>query len=197
LTIDRNIQKEVSKMVKDALIEFRANQATVLIMDPKTGAIITSVSYPDFDPNEFASVYEIEKVSYSKYPNPLNDLRGIPLFVEDEENGASHQILGRTIKIREANEEEVGRVAIQKYKYKNNLGPGAYQNAAISSLYEPGSVFKAVTTAIGIDTGDIRPGDTYFDKGYAEIDTFKIKNVSSQCLGRNSYTHALDFSCNV
>lgn len=43
-------------------------------MDPKSGAVIASVNYPEFDPNEFTSVYEIEKVIYSKYPNPSFDL---------------------------------------------------------------------------------------------------------------------------
>jgi stage V sporulation protein D (sporulation-specific penicillin-binding protein) len=40
----------------------------------------------------------------------------------------------------------------------------------VSSLYEPGSVFKAITTAIGIDTGEIRPDDIYYDRGYVELD---------------------------
>lgn len=74
LTIDRNIQKEVSKLLEEGVKEFRANRGTVVIMDPKTGAIISMASYPDFDPNNFQSVYELERVSYSKYPNPLFDL---------------------------------------------------------------------------------------------------------------------------
>ena len=72
-----------------------------------------------------------------------------------------------------------------------------YQNDAISGLYEPGSVFKAITTSIGIDTGDIRPTDTYLDKGFVEIDKYTIKNVAKECIGRHTYAHALDWSCNV
>ena len=41
------------------------------------------VTYPDFDPNNFGEVYELEKVSYAKYPIPSFDLLGVPLFVED------------------------------------------------------------------------------------------------------------------
>lgn len=40
----------------------------------------------------------------------------------------------------------------------------------MSSLYEPGSVFKAITTAIGIDTGEIKPDDAYYDRGFVELD---------------------------
>lgn len=197
LTIDRNIQKEVTRILSDGIKEFRANKGSVVIMDPKTGAIISMVSYPDFDPNNFGDVYELERVSYSKYPNPSFDLLGIPLFVEDTEKGIAIMVGKKKIPLRSATESEIGNRAIPKYKYKNMFGPGVYEADPVSSLYEPGSVFKAVTTAIGIDTGDIKPSDTYTDKGYVEIDQYKIKNVSSECIGRHTYSHALDWSCNV
>lgn len=54
-----------------------------------------------------------------------------------------------------------------------------------------------MTTAIGLDTGDIKPSDTYVDRGFVEIDKYKISNVSKECIGRNTYSHALDWSCNV
>lgn len=169
----------------------------MVILDPKTGAVIAMANYPDYDPNDFGSVYEIERVSYAKYPNPSFDLLGMPVFVEDSEQGVEYLYLGKKIKLRPANDREIGNVAVVKYKFKNNFGPGVYQNDAVSSLYEPGSVFKAVTTAIGIDTGDIKPTDTYLDKGFVEIDKYTIKNVSKECIGRHTYTHALDWSCNV
>lgn len=68
--------------------------------------------------------------------------------------------------------------------------------------YEPGSVFKAFSVAIGIDTGEITPDDTYYDRGYVELDVggskpIKISNVSRTCIGRHTYLHALNWSCNV
>lgn len=197
LTIDRNIQKEVTRILSEGIREFRANKGSVVIMDPKTGAIISMVSYPDFDPNNFGDVYELERMSYAKYPNPSFDLLGIPLFVEDSENGTPIMVAKKKISLRSATEAEIGNRAIPKYKYKNMFGPGVYEADPVSSLYEPGSVFKAVTTAIGIDTGDIKPSDTYTDRGYVEIDQYKIKNVSNECIGRHTYSHALDWSCNV
>ncbi len=197
LTIDRNIQKEVTKILSEGVKEFRANKWSVVIMDPKTGAIVSMVTYPDFDPNNFGDVYELERVSYSKYPNPGFDLLWIPLFVEDSETGAPILVGKKKIALRTATESEIGNRAIPKYKYKNNFGPGVYEADPIGSLYEPWSVFKAITVAIGIDTWDIKPSDTYTDRGYVEIDQYKIKNISNECLGRNTYSHALDWSCNV
>ncbi|OIP54113.1 hypothetical protein AUK10_01485 [Candidatus Gracilibacteria bacterium CG2_30_37_12] len=197
LTIDRNIQKEVTKILADGVKEFRANKGSVVIMDPKTGAIIAMVTYPDFDPNNFGEVYEIEKVSYAKYPIPSFDLLGVPLFIEDSEKGSPTMVAKKKISLRAATEAEIDNRAIPKYKYKNMFGPGTYEADPVSALYEPGSVFKAVTVAIAIDTGDIKPSDTYTDKGYAEIDQYKIKNVSNECIGLHTYAHALDWSCNV
>ncbi|EKD66741.1 MAG: hypothetical protein ACD_49C00016G0004 [uncultured bacterium (gcode 4)] len=197
LTIDRNIQKEVSKILEKWIKEFRANKWSVVIMDPKTGAITAMVNYPDFDPNDFSSVFELEKVNYSKYPNPGFDLLGMPLFVEDSALWIDFVYNSKKIKLRQATEAEASNRAIPKYKYKNNFWPGAYVNDTIGSLYEPGSVFKAFTTSIWIDTGDIKPSDMYTDRWFVEIDNFKISNVSKECIGFHTYSHALDWSCNV
>jgi cell division protein FtsI/penicillin-binding protein 2 len=203
LTIDRNLQKELSKILSSSVQEYRANKGSAIVMNPKTWAILAMVNYPDYDPNSFPEVYEMERVLYATYPNPVEDLRGYPLFVED--NGSwslSVNIEWKRYKLRSATDAEIENFAIIKYKYKNGFGASIYQNEVVSSLYEPGSVFKAITTAIGIDTGEIKPDDIYYDKGYVELDLGwrvkkRISNVSSNCIGRHSYISALNWSCNV
>ena len=198
LTIDRNIQKELSAKLAKAVKDHRANKGSIIVMNPKTGAIEAMVNYPDYDPNEFAWVYDMEKLSYARYANPGFDLLWVPLFVEDTKSGTLDTVIdGKNIQLRKATEFEINTRAIPKYKYKNLFGPGVYVNDIVGSLYEPGSVFKAITTAIGLDTGEINPTDVYYDKWYVEIDRFKIKNVASQCTGRHSYIHALNWSCNT
>lgn len=78
-------------------------------------------NYPDYDPNDFGSVYELEKVSYARYPNPLFDFLGMPVFVEDTEKGAEYTYLGKKILLRQATDMEIGNVAVVKYKFKNNF----------------------------------------------------------------------------
>ncbi len=197
LTIDRNIQKEVSKILEAWIEEFKANKWSVIIMDPKSWAIVAMANYPDFDPNNFWNVYELEKVNHSKYLNPSFDLLWMPLFVEDSESWTDNYILGEKIKLRLATEKEFFNNALVKYKYKNNFWPWVYINDVISSLYEPWSVFKAITVSIWIDTWDINPLDMYKDNWFVEIDKFKISNVSSECTWYHTYSHALDWSCNV
>ncbi|EKE28421.1 MAG: transpeptidase involved in septal peptidoglycan synthesis (penicillin-binding protein 3) [uncultured bacterium (gcode 4)] len=198
LTLDRNIQKEISRILEKWVKDFRANKWSVVVMDPKTWAIVAMAWYPDYDPNNYWDVYELERVNYSRYPNPSLDLLGMPVFVEDSTNWTEElKYWWKKIKLRYATEKELGNTAVPKFKFKNNFWPWVYTNDTISSLYEPGSVFKAITAAIGIDTWDIRPNDMYMDKWFVEIDTFKIKNISKECIGFHPYSHALDWSCNV
>lgn len=165
LTIDRNIQKQVSTLLAQAVTSYRANKGSVIVMNPKTGAIIAMANYPDFDPNNFTDVYEMERMSPLTYPNPTFDLFGINLYVIDTQSGSFFaNIDGKRINLRQATDSEIAISAISKYMYKNKFGAGVYTNDTITALYEPGSVFKAVTTAIGIDTNEIDPEDTYYDK---------------------------------
>lgn len=196
-TIDRNVQKKVEKILKDGVERYRANKGTVVVMNPKNGAIVSLANYPSYDPNDPGEVYEIEKVNYEQYPNPETDLLGRTVFVEDIENGSKQIYDGKEIYLREADREEYGNYEIDKYKYKNDFGAGVYQNDAISGLYEPWSIMKSITVAIGLDTGEISKWDIYNDVGRVTIDSFTIKNDSSRCLGYHTFGHALSFSCNV
>ncbi|MFZ2255727.1 MAG: penicillin-binding transpeptidase domain-containing protein [Patescibacteria group bacterium] len=87
LTIDRNIQKEIAKRAKIAQEKYRANRVSIIVMNPKTGAVVAMVNSPSFDANDFTSVYDMELVSYAVYPKPEQDLRGYPLYVIDSGSG--------------------------------------------------------------------------------------------------------------
>ncbi len=54
LTLDLNIQHIVREELLRALKEYEAESGTVIVMEPTTGAILASVSYPSYDPNSFA-----------------------------------------------------------------------------------------------------------------------------------------------
>ncbi len=196
-TIDRNIQRKVEEVLEKGVKNFRANRGTIVVMNPHTGKILAMSTYPSFDPNSPGEVYELKKVSYGEYPNPTTDLLGRIVFVEDTERGEAYLYDGKKIYLREAERSEYGDPNLTKYMYKNSFWSAVYQNDAIASLYEPGSIMKSITVAAGIDSGEINPYDMYNDEGSVKIDTFTLSNVSKECLGYNTFTHALSFSCNV
>ncbi len=59
LTMSREVQYEVEKRLKDAVAEFEADSGTVIVMDPRTGRILSMASYPQFNPNEYSKVEDI------------------------------------------------------------------------------------------------------------------------------------------
>ncbi len=73
----------------------------------------------------------------------------------------------------------------------------AYNNRSIFEAYEPGSIFKPITMAIGLDMGVITPETTYIDEGFVKIDEFTIKNADLQAHGKTTMTQVLEKSLNT
>tara|TARA_Y100000310_G_scaffold345070_1_gene461591 strand:+ start:8862 stop:10538 length:1677 start_codon:yes stop_codon:yes gene_type:complete len=72
-----------------------------------------------------------------------------------------------------------------------------FQNPAVESIFEPGSVFKALTMASAIDAGAVNPNTTYMDKGIVRIGGYKILNYDERIWGERSMTEVLEFSINT
>jgi len=60
LTINRSIQFTACKKLENAVQRHGADGGSIIIMEPKSGAIIAMCSYPDYDPNEYKSIKEID-----------------------------------------------------------------------------------------------------------------------------------------
>lgn len=56
LTIDKTIQFKAENVIKKAVDDNSADSGSIVIMDPKTGAIMAMATYPTFDPNDYAKV---------------------------------------------------------------------------------------------------------------------------------------------
>ncbi|MFA5188921.1 MAG: penicillin-binding protein 2 [Patescibacteria group bacterium] len=73
----------------------------------------------------------------------------------------------------------------------------AYNNRAVYEAYEPGSIFKAITMAAGLDLGVITPDTTYIDEGFEKIDDFTIRNYDHLAHGKNTMSEVLQHSLNT
>ncbi|MCH8986807.1 hypothetical protein IIA94_01420, partial [Patescibacteria group bacterium] len=66
-----------------------------------------------------------------------------------------------------------------------------FQNPAIQKLFEPGSVFKALTMASAIDAGKVSPDSGYQDMGTVKIGTYTIYNYDERIWGWRTMTEVL------
>lgn len=72
-----------------------------------------------------------------------------------------------------------------------------YNNTATFQAYEPGSIFKPIIMAAGIDLDDVQPDSTFVDTGSEKIDVYTIKNANDKVYGKQTMTGVLENSINT
>lgn len=72
-----------------------------------------------------------------------------------------------------------------------------FTNLNTSKVYEPGSVFKTITMAAGIDSGVIQANSTYTDSGEAVIGDRTIRNSDKAAHGTQTMSEVLEKSLNT
>ena len=80
------------------------------------------------------------------------------------------------------------------YSKENDLD--IFQNSAIQKLFEPGSIMKPFTMAMGINEGKITPNTTYTDDGFVKVGTATIYNFDRKKYGEQTMTGVLEKSIN-
>lgn len=133
LTIDRSLEYKACSLLQKGLDEYQAKSASLVMMNPKTGAILAMCSLPDFNPNEYSQVKDIRQ----------------------------------------------------------------YNNTAIFTAYEPGSVFKPITMSAGVDLGLVTPNTTFNDPCVRVYGGYPIRNAQNKCYGTQTMTQVLENSVNT
>lgn len=134
LTIDSAIQAQAGTLLAAAVKKWQASGGSIIVMNPKSGDIIATASFPDFDANNYSTV----------------------------------------------------------------LDKNIFVNPATLKRYEPGSVFKPITMAIGIETGAVTPETEYFNTGSVQINNRTISNsIPDEILGWQTMITVLEQSLNT
>ncbi len=72
-----------------------------------------------------------------------------------------------------------------------------FLNPATQKIYEPGSVFKVITMAAGLDSGKITPDTSYYDNGELAINGRTIRNWDLKAHGKLTMTGVIEGSVNT
>ncbi len=135
LTINRTIQHYVETALTEGLKTYEADSGTVVVIRPKTGAIVAMVSAPTFNPN--------------KYNEVASDQQSV------------------------------------------------FQNAAVASVWEPGSIMKPLVMALAIDKGLVEPETKGTFGASVRVLNHDIFTAEKKAFGEETMTQVLENSDNV
>ena len=79
---------------------------------------------------------------------------------------------------------------------KQNLLNGIWRNGCINDTYEPGSTFKIITAAAGLEEGVITTQSSFSCPGFIIVDDRKIRCHKIAGHGSQDFTHCMMNSCN-
>jgi len=187
LTIDIWIQKEVEAIAKRYLETFHADSLAVMVFDPKKWQVKASVSLPTYNPNNYNDAYTMIPLSPEfSYIIDSETYNEVPVYIYS------------WWKYVKARSEERIDPSLKKYISKNIYWASVFVDKNISIAFEPWSIFKAFTTAIWLDSDEIRLDDHYQDDGSVKIDVYTIQDADkTACMWYHSFQEALVNSCNV
>jgi len=60
LTLDHSIQFFTCSLLKESINKYKADTGSIIVMDPKTGSILSMCNQPDFNPNQYSKVKDLK-----------------------------------------------------------------------------------------------------------------------------------------
>ncbi len=182
LSLDVNVQEVAERYLEEAIKANNVeNRGCAIVMNVKTGAILAMASKPDFDPNN-----PLDYTANLDYLNELvraePELYGIYLKNED----GSYKL-----------DEHGNKILDPDADYSGYFRDIQWKNKAITELYYPGSVFKVITAAMGVDSGHATINTTLNCSG-----AYNVAKETYHCAGKKAHgvqnlAQALRNSCNI
>lgn len=85
---------------------------------------------------------------------------------------------------------------LETSKNKQDIVNQMWRNGCINDTYEPGSTFKIITAAAGLEEGVVSLSDNFSCPGYITVDDRRIRCHKTVGHGAEDFTHAVMNSCN-
>lgn len=133
LTLNREVQYQVEQILASSVEKYQADAGSIIVCDPKTGAILAMANFPTYNANDF--------------------------------NKVTDQAL--------------------------------FNNAATSSNWEPGSVFKPLIMAAAINENKVQPETENVFPSSVTVNGYEIHTSTHKAYGRETMTQVLENSDNV
>ena len=174
LTLDANVQLSLENGLENMLKKYDAkNGGTGIVMDVNTGAIIAMASYPNYDLNDYSTIFDA--ALQKKLDADLEKIDANRSTYESEKAYAD-----------------------ARAKAINSAMQSQWRNKCIDSTYEPGSTFKPITLAAALEEGKVSKSSTFYCGGYTTVPGWSDRIWCSNHSGHGQQTliEAVGHSCN-
>ena len=122
-----------------------------------------------------------EILSMVNYPEfDLNDPYTLPVETVTAEDGSLLTV-------------DPGRLTAEQKQEKLNA---MWRNGCINDTYEPGSTFKIITAAAGLESGVVTPDSSFSCPGFIIVDDRKIRCHKTVGHGSQTFVQCMENSCN-
>ena len=180
-TLDSNVQEVVERYLNEAVkANSVSNRGAALVMNVNTGAILAMATKPDFDPNDPNLVYDPEYMAAMVKAEPE-----LYQAWEKDENG------------KYVLDAQGNKIPDEDFDYTGTYREMQRKNKAITELYYPGSVFKTIVAAAGLDSGTITDQTAFTCKGAYTVADRTYHCASRKVHGTLNLWDALRHSCNL
>ena len=122
-----------------------------------------------------------EILSMVNYPEfDLNDPYTLPMETVTAEDGSLFTV-------------DSGQLTAEQKQEKLNA---MWRNGCINDTYEPGSTFKIITAAAGLESGVVTPDSSFSCPGFIIVDDRKIRCHKTVGHGSQTFVQCMENSCN-
>ena len=169
-----NVQLSLENGLENMLKKYDAkNGGTGIVMDVNTGAIIAMASYPNYDLNDYSTIFDA--ALQKKLDADLEKIDANRSTYESEKAYAD-----------------------ARAKAINSAMQSQWRNKCIDSTYEPGSTFKPITLAAALEEGKVSKSSTFYCGGYTTVPGWSDRIWCSNHSGHGQQTliEAVGHSCN-
>ncbi len=168
ISIDMNIQSYAMQLAYQAYETKEAKSVSIIVMNAKNGEILAMTNVPEFDLN---NPYELPETAENTGTEEAENMEGSG----DSANGTGEKLSGEAL--------------------QNALNQ-MWRNGCINDTYEPGSTFKVITAAAGLESGSVSKSSSFYCPGYVVVEDRRIRCHKTTGHGSQDFVHATMNSCN-
>lgn len=199
VSLDVNIQKYAEQAARQVMEKKKANSVSVIVMNPQNGEILAMVNVPEFDLNDPFTLLPGMEAEFRE-EGSVSAGAALPAETVSEETLPGKETAGEASSAKAepetAPEGTDPKPGTDPEAKRQELLNQMWRNKCINDTYEPGSTFKIITAAAGLEEGVVTLDDTFSCPGFRIVEDRRIRCHKAGGHGGETFLQGMMNSCN-